>query len=217
MNLFVHHVNNDLQLREVVPALAEELYQLIDFNRSHLRAWHGWLDAARSAAYVENMIVGWLQQSLQNRGIHAGIWHKGTLCGIIGHLNIDWDNRGTWLSYWIDKNHQGMGIATESVRALVRHAFEILNLHRVTIESAVENIRSRAVAERAGFSLEGTFRGSEWLYDHYVDHVFYGLLSEDWNVANGGNNQEKHETLAAQRDMKRSRAVSERVHSNIVQ
>ena len=21
----------------------------------------------------------------------------------------------------------------------------------------------------------------EWLYDHYVDHVVYGILAEEWN------------------------------------
>lgn len=34
--------------------------------------------------------------------------------------------------------------------------------------------------ERLGFINEGTIRDAEWLYDHSVDHVVYGLLSRNW-------------------------------------
>jgi hypothetical protein len=29
--------------------------------------------------------------------------------------------------------------------------------------------------------VKGRIRQSEWLYDHYVDHIVYGMLAEDWN------------------------------------
>ncbi|WP_434547761.1 hypothetical protein [Peribacillus frigoritolerans] len=28
---------------------------------------------------------------------------------------------------------------------------------------------------------EGCIRQAEWLYDHYVDHIVYGMLVKDWN------------------------------------
>lgn len=34
---------------------------------------------------------------------------------------------------------------------------------------------------RLGFKLEGKLRQAEWLYDHYVDQVIYGLLAEEWS------------------------------------
>ncbi|MGG2108796.1 RimJ/RimL family protein N-acetyltransferase, partial [Lysinibacillus pakistanensis] len=27
---------------------------------------------------------------------------------------------------------------------------------------------------------EGTIRAAEWLYDHYVNHVVYGMLASEW-------------------------------------
>jgi ribosomal-protein-serine acetyltransferase len=66
-----------------------------------------------------------------------------------------------------------------SCRAVIAHGFGALGLHRVSIRCAVENRRSRAIPERLGFTFEGVARGSEWLYDHFVDHAIYGLLRTD--------------------------------------
>jgi ribosomal-protein-serine acetyltransferase len=42
-------------------------------------------------------------------------------------------------------------------------------------------MKSRAIPEKLGFVQEGITRQEEWLYDHYVDHVIYGLLAKDWH------------------------------------
>ena len=69
---------------------------------------------------------------------------------------------------------------TTACRAYVDHAFTRLDVHRVEIRCAVENRRSRAIPERLGFRLEGTLRDAEWLYDHFVDSVVYGMLADEW-------------------------------------
>ena len=70
---------------------------------------------------------------------------------------------------------------TEACRIYTCHAFATWNLNRVEIRCAVENRRSRAIPERLGFQSEGTIREAEWLYDHFVDHVIYGMLASDWS------------------------------------
>jgi ribosomal-protein-serine acetyltransferase len=158
---------------------AEELFRLVDSNRKYLRQWHPWLDFIQSTADVEKMITVWLQQFANNRGFCAAILFDGRLCGIIQHMNVDWLNHSTTLSYWLDEAHQGKGIMTASCRAFIAHAFDIWKLNRVTIECATENTRSRAIPERLGFKMEGIVREFEWLYDHFVDHALYGLLRSD--------------------------------------
>ncbi len=151
----------------------------MDANRKHLRPWHPWIDLIRSTADLDRFITEWLQQLSKNRGFHAGIWHEGELCGVINHLNIDWLNRSTVLSYWLDEARQGRGIMTDACRAFVSHAFHTLQLNRVTIECASRNTRSRGIPERLGFKFEGVIRGAEWLHDHFADHAIYGLLKGD--------------------------------------
>ena len=177
--MFCHKVNGQIELRLIQQPHSGELFQVPGCQSQPLAPWHPWVDLVRSAADADRFITGWLQQLAANRGFHAGIWHEGQLCGAINHLNIDWLNRSTWLSYWLDEAHQGRGIMTAACRALVSHAFQALKLNRVTIECASANIRSRRVPERLGFKFEGIIRGVEWLHDHYADHAMYGLLSAD--------------------------------------
>jgi ribosomal-protein-serine acetyltransferase len=46
----------------------------------------------------------------------------------------------------------------------------------VELRTAVENWRSRAIAERLGFRFKTIERKAEWLYDHHVDHAVYELV-----------------------------------------
>ncbi len=67
-------------------------------------------------------------------------------------------------------------------KAIVEYGFKDLGLNRIEVRAAAENKKSRALPERFGFTEEGNIRQAEWLYDHYADHVIYGLLVEEWNI-----------------------------------
>ncbi len=177
--MFSHRINDRIELRLIQQPHCHELFALMNSNRAHLRPWHPWIDLVRCPADAERFITNWLQQFARNRGFHAGIWCDGELCGDINHLNIDWANRSTVLSYWLSETHQGRGIMTVACRAFVGHAFDTLKLNRVTIECASGNTRSRRIPQRLGFQFEGTIRAAEWLHDHYADHAIYGLLKGD--------------------------------------
>jgi len=69
---------------------------------------------------------------------------------------------------------------TKTAGALTEYALNELKLNKVEIRAAVENQKSRNIPERLGFIQEGTIRRGEWLYDHYVDTVVYGMLREEW-------------------------------------
>jgi ribosomal-protein-serine acetyltransferase len=177
--MFSHKVNGQIELQLIQHPHCHELFKVMDADRIHLRAWHPWIDHVRSAPNLDHFITAWLQQLSNNRGFHAGIWSAGKLCGVINHLNIDWSNRSTVLSYWLDEVHQGQGIMTAACRVFISNAFNTLNLNRVTIECASDNTRSRRIPERLGFKFEGIIRDAEWLHDHYADHAIYGLLKRD--------------------------------------
>lgn len=108
------------------------------------------------------------------------IRYNGELAGVIGFHRVDWLNHSTSIGYWLAEDFQGKGIMTASCRCLLDYAFGNLGMNRVEIRCATENLRSRAIPERLGFTEEGLIRQAEWLYDHYVDHLVYGLLREEW-------------------------------------
>ncbi|MEU7023292.1 GNAT family N-acetyltransferase [Streptomyces sp. NPDC046203] len=62
------------------------------------------------------------------------------------------------VGYWLAPEHRGRGYATEVVGALAHWAFTGLGVHRLLWRAEVGNTASRAVAERAGFTVEGVER-----------------------------------------------------------
>jgi len=83
---------------------------------------------------------------------------EGVLVGACGLHRIDWAVRRFEIGYWRRAGLPGHGIATEAVRALSRMAFDQLGARRVEIRMDDENVPSRQVAERAGFTFEGLLR-----------------------------------------------------------
>ena len=82
----------------------------------------------------------------------------GRLIGGTGLHRFDWSVPRFEIGYWCRTSLQGHGFVTEAVRTLARFAFDGLRARRVEIRMAGHNTRSRAVAERCGFTLEGVLR-----------------------------------------------------------
>ncbi|MEU6145091.1 GNAT family N-acetyltransferase [Streptomyces sp. NPDC047081] len=64
------------------------------------------------------------------------------------------------IGFWGTKEHRGKGYVTEAVATISRWAFAELSVDRVEWRAEVGNTPSRAVAERAGFVVEGTLRSA---------------------------------------------------------
>jgi ribosomal-protein-serine acetyltransferase len=178
--VFCHTVSDDIQLKLLELHDAEEIFFLTDASRSYLREWLPWVDVTRTPDDSKAFIQSTLQQFAANNGFQAGILYKEKFAGMIGFHGIDWSNKTTSIGYWLGQGFQGKGIMTSACRAMVHIAIQEYGLNRMEIRAAVDNRKSRAIPERLGFTEEGTCRQAEWLYDHYVDHVVYGLLKEDW-------------------------------------
>ena len=82
------------------------------------------------------------------------------------------------LGYWLGRRHWGRGIVSDAVRAMTRHAFDGLAMHRVFAVPFVRNPASSRVLEKAGYVREGRMRRSavkdgeildQWLYAAYDD------------------------------------------------
>ena len=178
--MFTCPLSADVYLRILEQRDAEPLFDLTDRSRQHLRCWLPWLDQVVRLEHTEAFIAAGLRQFADGLGMQAGIWRGGCLVGVAGLHPIDWPSRQGSLGYWLGADQEGQGLATLAGRALLRTAFLDYGLHRMELRAATGNLRSRAVAERLGFTLEGVARDAEWLYDHYVDHAVYALLADDW-------------------------------------
>jgi ribosomal-protein-serine acetyltransferase len=179
-----HDLPGGYALRLLEESDADDLYALIDANRTHLEPWLPWVSDEHSPADVLPFIRVTRRQLADNDGFQTAIIDPGgAIAGVVGFHSVDWPNRKTSIGYWLAREHQGRGTMTHAVSALIDFAFGTWKLNRVTIQAAVENARSRAVPERLGFVTEGTLRASERVGGRALDHVVYGMLASDWRAS----------------------------------
>ncbi|MBS4537281.1 GNAT family N-acetyltransferase [Clostridium sp. D2Q-11] len=182
--MFKYVIDSDIELRLLENRNSEELFELIDSCREYLRDWLPWVDSSTSYEDTKKFIEITMKQFASNEGFQAGIWYKGEIAGVIGYHKVDWSNKSTSIGYWLGEKYVGKGIMTKACRAFIDYALIDLNLNRVEIRCAEYNQKSRAIPERLGFIEEGMIRDAEWLYDHSVNHIVYGVLANEWKENN---------------------------------
>ena len=87
------------------------------------------------------------------------------------------------IGYWTAPGARGRGYMTEAVREVCRWGFEELELARLEWNAIAGNEGSWRVAQKAGFTREGTLRA--WLVQRGVrkDAWIGSLLREEWKAA----------------------------------
>ena|SRR5215217_2137080 len=76
---------------------------------------------------------------------------KPLLVGTIGIKDIDYVKKKANIGYWIGKQYQGKGIATECVKLVVNYAFDVLKLKEISAYVFPNNNPSIRVLEKNGF------------------------------------------------------------------
>jgi ribosomal-protein-serine acetyltransferase len=179
--MFAARISDDLELRLLQLADAEELFALTDANRSYLRQWLPWLDFVTQVDDTRDFIARTMKQFAENEGLVAAICDGGNIVGLVGFNRIEQQERIGYIGYWLAKSARCKGIMTKSCRSLINYGFTTLRLDQVVITCATANHRSRAIPLRLGFTHEGVVRDAEWLYSQFGDHDIYALLAKDWN------------------------------------
>jgi RimJ/RimL family protein N-acetyltransferase len=131
------------------------------------------------------------ESKLRRDFAETGLWEReeGTLLIITpademaGHIEFFkpvgyWD---AWeLSYQLyDDAFAGRGYVSEAVQLLVDYLFGAKKQHRIQLVIVPENAPSRRIAEKCGFTLEGTARGAFFNDGRNQDVLIYSLLRTD--------------------------------------
>ena len=89
------------------------------------------------------------------------------------------DERYREMEFVITSAQAGQGFAAEAAMAVLRHAFDVLDMSAVAICHYPDNHASRRVIEKCGFTYEGTLRRYS---RHLTDSVRYSMLKEEWDA-----------------------------------
>jgi RimJ/RimL family protein N-acetyltransferase len=82
---------------------------------------------------------------------------------------------------WLGRPAQRSGANTEAKLLMLRHAFGVLRVRRVTLKTDARNARSRAAIERLGARLDGLLRAHLPASDGGPrDSAVYSILEGEW-------------------------------------
>lgn len=147
-------------------------------GRLHLRPWQPWDAAEVTAACQDPAVQRWTQVpvpytresaehfvgTLSPQGWQAGTDAlfavlDATTAAVLASVGLTGIADGAAeVGYWTAPGARRQGVTTQAVGVVCRWAFAQLGLERVLWQAEVGNVGSRAVAEAAGFTVEGTQR-----------------------------------------------------------
>ena len=95
--------------------------------------------------------------------------------------DIQWIHRSAKVYFFFgEKSYWSQGFAETAACLIMRHAFEVLNLHRLSCSVVDTNDAMKRLADKLGFDEEGRRVQALFLNGEYVDVIEYGLLAADW-------------------------------------
>ncbi len=102
--------------------------------------------------------------------------------GMTRFLNIDRPNEAVEIGgTWLDSSLWRTPMNTESKFLLLRHAFEVEGVHRVSIRTDLRNERSQLAIARLGAIRDGVMREDRLLRSgYYRSSVVYSILVDEW-------------------------------------
>jgi RimJ/RimL family protein N-acetyltransferase len=135
-----------------------------------------------SEEQARQWITGYARAFAEGRGIGFGLSLRrtGELIGTIVLRDIETEHSQAELSLWVGHAWWGQGYATEAAWAVLRFAFEQLDLNRIYAHHMVRNPASGRVLEKIGMKPEGLLRQRVRKWGVFEDVVLMAILRSDW-------------------------------------
>lgn len=188
-----HFETERLHIRVPRPGDGVALYEAVRESLDHLRPWPPWAHAEITLEGEEQTVRRFHDRFIARQDLPLFLFLRGTstLVGGSGLHRFDWDVPRFEIGYWVRKRFQGKGYITEAAAGIARFAFEHLLAERVEIRMDERNERSYHVAERLGFTWEGTLRHDmRDVQGNLRNTRIYSMLRAEWE----SRQRESHQT-----------------------
>ena len=128
-----------------------------------------------------NLIKWFNDDYKQKQSIFWGISLKENT-NIIGFCRCKIEIPGVRASLGYDLNREfwNMGIMTETLKAVVEHAFKNADINRIEATVSIQNSASVRVLEKLGFVKEGVLRERSYMSGRYHDMAMLSLLKREY-------------------------------------
>lgn len=155
-------------------------YNLIDRNRPRLEDFFaGTVAITRTIEDTATHLEDVVSKAEHNQYFPLVVVERTSteLIASIQIKSIDWSIPKGELGYYIDAAWEGKGIVTKAVGLITDYAFEHLKFNKLFIRTHHGNKSSRLVAEKNGFTVEGTLKADyKTTAGKIIDTMYYARL-----------------------------------------
>ncbi len=168
-----------LILRKFKSDDAVEMYNnwASDENVTRYLTWH----PHKSADETAELLKMWCDEYKNSNYYNWVIELEGKIIGNVSAVRIDDNSEMAIIGYCMAKDFWNKGIMTEAVTAIVDFLYSEVGVNHIEISHAVKNPGSGRVAQKCGFTYEGTkkefFKSND---GEFLDISYYGLIKSDW-------------------------------------
>ncbi|WP_347175250.1 GNAT family N-acetyltransferase [Polaribacter uvawellassae] len=155
-------------------------YELMSNN--NLTEFLTW-EAHKDVLTTEKVLISLKLAQESDKGYHWAIHFKNQIVGLISLIDVKrtirtWTINKAELSYWIAKDFQGKGFATEASQAVIDFGFKELKLHKIIIAHAKENYQSSRICEKLKFE-QFSYEKDAFLKDKkWHDLIWYQRINK---------------------------------------
>lgn len=175
-----------LVLRPYEMGDAPDIYEAVATSKNELSRWLNWCTPQYSIRdtrhWLRSLPDAWESKEIYGFAILDST--TGQFLGGCGLNRIQWDYKVANLGYWVRSDRTGESIASDAAFAVACFGVEELDLRRIEIITAVENLASRRVAEKTGAKFEGILRNRIKIGDNNVDAAMHSLIPADFDLFN---------------------------------
>ncbi len=155
------------------------IYDAVMASKKEIAPWLSWLNTNYNLKSAQSFIAMQLENWQENIEYAYTIKNKkGELLGVIALHLYDKQNDVASVGYWMNTQQTNKGYCTQALKLLVAHMLKPLNLLRIEVIVAVENIASQKVAEHAGAQFEARLKNRIRLKGLAVDAHIYAFINE---------------------------------------
>jgi ribosomal-protein-alanine N-acetyltransferase len=171
------------EIRVVTVDDAGPITELRRVNEEFLAPWEPWREKAFLTEDHQRQVI---DQALARHGAGTELAYVILDDGqIVGRITVSNIVRGPFhsgnLGYWVGREHNGRGVGTAAVAAMLGVAFEEVGLHRLEAGTLLHNLGSQRVLRRNGFLEIGMAPAYLRIAGKWQDHLLFQRLNESFS------------------------------------
>jgi len=161
-NIPTEFTTERLLIRMPKPGDGKVVHAAINASLPELKPWMIFAQKEQTEQEVEANIREAYVNYLSRKDLRLLVFLKesGQFIASSGLHRIDWSIPQFEIGYWIDSRYSGKGYITEAVQGITDFALNELKARRIEIRCDANNVKSRAIPEKLGYTLEGILKNN---------------------------------------------------------